>query len=160
VTLNELNAAPQDQALRELLRCCGSLRWAQHMIELRPFTDRDALLQMAERASDELGDDDWLEAFAAHPRIGEKSESGWSQREQAAALNAEAAVKQKLALGNAAYERKFGFIFIVFASGKTPEAILDLLESRMGNDRRTEIANAAAEQRKITRSRLIKLLDS
>lgn len=160
MTLEELNRAPREQAMRELLRCCGSPRWAERMIAMRPFTDREALVQAAERVSNELTEADWLAAFAAHPRIGEKSESAWSQREQAAALNAEAAVKQKLARGNAEYEQKFGFIFIVFASGKTPDAILELLEARLPNDRRTELANAAAEQRKITRSRLIKLLDS
>jgi OHCU decarboxylase len=160
VTLDELNHAPRELAMRELLRCCGATRWAERMIAMRPFADRDALLQAAEDAADELMDDDWLAAFGAHPRIGEKSESAWSQREQAAALNAEAAAKQKLARANAEYEQKFGFIFIVFASGKTPGEILKLLEARMRNDRSTEIANAAAEQRRITRSRIINLLDS
>jgi OHCU decarboxylase len=160
VTLQQLNNATREAALRELLRCCGALRWAERMVELRPFADRDELLDAAEHVADQITDQDWLQAFAAHPRIGEKSESAWSQGEQAAALNAEEGVKQKLARGNAEYEQKYGFIFIVFASGKTPEEILTLLESRMSNDRRTEIANAAAEQRKITRSRLLKLLQS
>lgn len=160
MTLEELNQAPRELAMSELLRCCGSPRWAERMTAMRPFRDREELMQAGDSVSDELTDEDWLAAFAAHPRIGEKSESAWSQREQAAALNAEAAVKEKLARANAEYEQKFGFIFIVFASGKTPIEILNLLESRMRNDRRTEIANAAAEQRKITKSRLIKLLDS
>jgi OHCU decarboxylase len=160
VTLHDLNSAAHDDVLRELLRCCGARRWAERMIQLRPFATRDDLLRVAENAANELTDKDWLEAFAAHPRIGEHSESAWSQREQAAALNAEDRIKQEMAHGNAEYERKFGFIFIVFASGKTPEQILTSLESRMRNDRRTEIVIAAREQRQITRARLLKLLES
>ena len=160
MTLHELNAAPRADAFDAMLRCCGARRWAEAMVAARPFATREELLHAAEKAADQLGDADWLEAFAAHPRIGERSESAWSQREQAAALNAEASVKQEIARGNAEYEAKFGFIFIVFASGKQPEQILALLEARMRNQRKVEIANAAAEQRQITRSRLLKLLES
>ena len=160
MTLHELNAAAREDALQAMLRCCGARRWAEAMVAARPFATREELLHAAEQAADQLGDADWLEAFAAHPRIGERSESGWSQREQAAALNAEESVRQQIARGTAEYEAKFGFIFIVFASGKQPEQILALLESRMRNERKVEIANAAAEQRQITRSRLLKLLES
>ena len=92
------------------------------------------------------------------PRIGERSTSHWSQSEQAAALNAAEEVQQQLAQANRAYEDRFGFIFIVFASSKTPEQMLALLQERMRNTRAQEIENAAGEQRKITRARLEKLL--
>lgn len=160
MTLNELNTAPSDEARHAFLRCCGSHRWAERMEAFRPFGSKEEVLDVADHLADQLTDEDWLEALAAHPRIGERSESAWSQREQAAALNAEQRVKDELARGNVEYERKFGFIFIVFASGKTPEQILQVLTARMGNDRATEIANAAAEQRQITRTRLLKLLES
>ena len=102
---------------------------------------------------------DWQEAFAAHPRIGERSTSAWSQAEQPAALDAGEEVQQKLDRLNREYEAKFGFIFIVFASGKSPEEVLQLMETRMNNERDIEIANAAAEQQQITRARILKLLD-
>jgi OHCU decarboxylase len=160
VTLADLNSLPKPEARASLLQCCGSQRWAEHMAAARAFTSRDDMLRQAELAADQLTDEDWLEAFAAHPRIGQRTASEWSQTEQAAALNAEAAVQQKLQRLNAEYEARLGFIFIVFASGKTPEQILELLQQRMNNDRATEIANAAAEQRMITRTRLLRLVET
>ena len=157
--LAELNDLPPADAQRVLRQCCGSRRWVTGMLMRRPFATTDDLLAAADRVAQELGPEDWLEAFAAHPRIGERSESEWSQQEQAAALDAGASVQEKLARGNREYEQKFGFIFIVFASGKQPGEILDLLEQRMKNGRTMEITNAADEQRKITRNRLQKLLE-
>jgi 2-oxo-4-hydroxy-4-carboxy-5-ureidoimidazoline decarboxylase len=160
VTLAELNALPESEARAALLKCCGAKKWAAEMIAARPFASFDELLQTADSVADRLNDQDWLEAFAAHPRIGEASASAWSQTEQAAVLNAEDVVQKKLMHANKEYETKFGFIFIVFASGKTPEQVLQLIEQRGSNDRRTEIANAVAEQRKITRNRLHKLVET
>ena len=157
--LAELNHLPPRQAQAELLKCCGSRRWVKLMMAQRPYATTDDLLTAADEVAAELVPEDWLEAFAAHPRIGERSESAWSQQEQAAALNAEPNVQERLARGNREYEAKFGFIFIVFASGKTPDEILSILERRMNNDLSTEIRNAAKEQRKITRNRLQKLLE-
>ena len=158
MTLGELNHLTPGDAQKTLLQCCGSRRWVQLMTARRPFATIDDLFNAADQAARELTEQDWLEAFAAHPRIGERSASAWSQQEQAAALDAEQSVQQKLARGNREYEAKFGFIFIVFATGKTPQEILAILEQRMTNDRATEIANAANEQRHITRNRLRKLL--
>jgi OHCU decarboxylase len=160
VTLADLNSLPSSEACAALLRCCGSQRWAEQMSGARGFTSLDDLLRQAELTADQLTDEDWLEAFAAHPRIGQRTTSEWSQTEQAAALNAEEDMQQKLQRANAEYEARFGFIFIVFARGKTPEQILELLQRRMNNDRATEIANAAAEQRRITRSRLHRLVET
>jgi OHCU decarboxylase len=158
MTLPQLNALPAPAAQAALLRCCGSRRWVQRMTALRPFASSVDLLAAAEQVGRQLNDADWLEAFAAHPRIGENSTSAWSQVEQAAALRAAEDVRARLAAANAEYEQKFGFIFIVFASEKTPEQILERLHARMRNSKATEIREAAAEQQKITRARLQKLL--
>ena len=94
MTLDELNQAAAENAQRALLQCCGSQHWARRMTEERPFRDMQQLLQTADQLADQLSDEDWLEAFAAHPRIGERSESAWSQREQAVALSADEQVKR------------------------------------------------------------------
>ena len=160
MTLAELNDLPAPAAQKALLQCCGSRRWVQYMVAGRPYATVEELLAGADAAADQLTESDWLEAFAVHPRIGERSTSAWSQQEQAAALHAPATVQDRLAQGNREYEAKYGFIFIVFASGKTPDEILSLLEHRVTHDRQTEILNAANEQRLITRSRLQKLLET
>ena len=159
MTLDELNHATRDDAERAFLQCCGSRKWAAEMSARRPYASFDDVLTAADAADARLANDDWLEAFAAHPRIGERSASEWSQTEQAAALTAEEFIKEELQQVNRRYEQKYGFIFIVFASGKTPEEILDIAHQRIQNDRQTEIDNAAAEQQQITRARLHKLLD-
>ena len=159
MTLGELNHLPPSDAQEAFLQCCGSRRWAQMMTARRPYATTDDLFKAADEAARELTQADWLEAFAAHPRIGERSASAWSQAEQAAALDAEQSVQARLASGNRNYEDRYGFIFIVFATGKTPAEILAILEQRMKNDRITEITNAAHEQRQITRNRLQKLLE-
>lgn len=159
MTLAELNGLSPVEAQRLLLQCCGSRHWVQRMVAQRPFTSTADLLRAADEAARELTNIDWLEAFAAHPRIGERSTSAWSESEQAGALSAHQDVQARLAGANAEYEKKFGFIFIVFASGKRPEQILEIMNARMHNAREIEIREAAAEQQKITRARLQKLLE-
>ena len=129
------------------------------MEDRRPFATVADLLRAADDVTAEMGDKDWLEAFAAHPRIGERTDSAWSQSEQAAALRAGEDVQRRLAQRNREYEEKHGFIFIVFASGKAPEEILSILDARINHSRAMEIRNAAAEQKKITHNRLQKLLE-
>lgn len=160
MTLAEFNALPADEARAALLSCCGSRRWVQALEQQRPFASMTELLRAAASVEQQLTEEDWLNAFAAHPRIGERSESPWSRSEQAAALDAEPDVQQQLAQANRAYEEKFGFIFIVFASGKSPEQMLALLQERMHNTRPQEIENAAAEQSSIARARLQKMLST
>jgi 2-oxo-4-hydroxy-4-carboxy-5-ureidoimidazoline decarboxylase len=160
VTLNELNALPAEKAERALLQCCGAKTWAAHMTRLRPFETRADVLAAADRVWPKLSEADWLEAFAAHPRIGEPSESAWSRREQAAVYTAVERTRRALAAANAEYEKRFGFTYIVFASGKTPEEMLELLQQRLDNPREVELKNAAAEQIEITRLRLERLLDA
>lgn len=160
MTLHELNALSGEQAEQALLQCCGAHAWAARMAQLRPFENSADVLAAADRVWPHLSEADWLEAFAAHPRIGQRSESAWSQREQAGVYIAAERTQRALEAGNAEYEKRFGFTYIVFASGKTPEEMLELLRQRLPNPRDAELKNAAAEQVKITRLRLERLIDA
>ena len=169
--LAELNALTEGAAATELLRCCGSTRWARLMIAARPFADVEALVAAADATWTSLAPADWLEAFAAHPRIGENTgadgatgatgatgAADWAAQEQSSVADAVAAVRRRLAEANREYEARFGYIFIVCATGRSAEEILGLLDRRLGNDSAAELGAAAEEQRTITRLRLMKLL--
>jgi allantoicase len=143
----------------QLKRCCGATRWAEAMAAQQPFEDRAALLRAADRTWWSLDEKDFLEAFAAHPKIGQKSASAWSQKEQAGAASAQAETLAELAALNQRYEAKHGFIFIVCASGRSADAMLADLRTRIERDRASELRTAAEEQAKITRLRLGKLLE-
>ena len=160
LALARLNGLLPDVAEGELLACLGSRTWARAVAAERPFADADALRAAAERAMDALGKEDWDEAFAAHPRIGQpKADArGWAAAEQQGAAAPDRATKDALAEGNRAYEEKFGHIFLVCATGRTAASMLEDLKRRMQNDAATEHAVAVDEQRKITRLRLEKLL--
>lgn len=166
MTLAEFNALPVARAKEELLRCCGCGLWAEAVAAARPFRDKAGLFSACDAAWAKTADKEWLEAFAHHPRIGGKdalrakfaATTQWAQGEQAGAAAASEAVLDALAAGNAEYEAKFGHIFIVCATGKTAAEMLDLLKSRLPNDARSEIRVAAAEQHKITKIRLEKLI--
>jgi OHCU decarboxylase len=161
--LNELSA---DSAQAEFLKCCGSQRWATAMTAARPFANVDELLTKGGSTWWSLSAEDWLEAFRAHPKIGEKKAGAvqseearkWSAQEQSGISAAAAGTMAALASGNRDYEQRFGFIFIVCATGKSSEEMLAILKGRLQNDAATEISVAAEEQRKITRMRLEKLL--
>jgi OHCU decarboxylase len=141
--------------LAELTSCCGSSAWAQAMFTRQPFDD-------IHRAADEiwwsLTTEDWLEAFAAHPKIGQKSAAKWAAQEQSGMSSAAASTAAEMARLNAEYENKFGFIFIVCATGKSADEMLSILQARINNSREEEIRIAAAEQARITHLRLDKLL--
>lgn len=164
--LARLNALDAAEAERELLKCCGSMKWAHSLAARRPFGDARELLAAADDVWWELDERDWLEAFGAHPKIGGKRAAReqdaqaqtWSEQEQSGARDAEQNTLDELAGANRAYEEKFGHIFIVCATGKTAGEMLALLRARQTNDAATELRNAAAEQRKITHLRLEKLL--
>ncbi len=166
MTLDQLNRLPLPEARAAFERCCGAAAWVEQMCSARPYADRDALWAAAERVADTLTDDDWRQAFAHHPRIGDATAlrerfaatAAWAGDEQRGANAASEATIQALAAGNQDYERKFGYIFIVCATGKSADDMLGLLRKRMANEPATEIGLAAAEQRKITRLRLEKLL--
>jgi len=166
---------PEDVAERELRHCCGSTRWARAMAAARPFASAEEMQETADKLWSELDVTDWQEAFAAHPRIGEKAKMGpgehgrsgpedsghedWSAAEQARVQRAGDAVRARLAAANRAYDARFGHIFIVSASGKSAEEILAILERRLTNEPDHELKTAAEEQRKITRLRIAKLLE-
>ena len=166
MTLEQLNDLMAPAATAEFLKCCGSRAWATAMTESRPFPSVEALFGKADEISASLTNEDWLEAFRAHPKIGEKKavaaqtqqDQSWSSQEQSAMHSASADTAARLARGNQDYEAKFGFIFIVCASGKSPDEMLAILNNRLGNDAQTELKAAAQEQQKITRLRLEKLL--
>lgn len=157
MTLGELNALPREVAERELSRCCGSTRWAAAIVARRPFADAEALARDAEEIWWTLEGGDWLEAFSRHPRIGERA-AGWAGSEQAGMSGASEQTRQRLTALNHDYERKFGHVFLIFATGRSADEMLSELERRLGNDPATELKIAAGEQAKITRLRLEKLL--
>ncbi len=131
----------------DFLRCCGSAKWADRMVA---GGEADAVFKTLEAS-------DWLEAFQAHPRIGEREASGWAAQEQSGASSATADTYSALADWNQRYFEKFGYIFIVFATGKSADEMLALLQSRMSNSPDDELREAAREQMKITKLRLERL---
>ncbi len=159
MTLAELNALDPARAAAAFRRCCGSARWAREMADARPFVSLEAMTGVGDACWAALAPEDWLEAFAAHPEIGEqKSVSAWSTAEQAGMTSADGDLRARLAALNAAYRSRFGYIFIVCATGKSPAELLLMLEARLANSPAIELRIAAEEQRKITGLRLAKLM--
>ena len=164
MTLHEFNAADETVARAVLLRCCGSKQWAERMLARRPFHNHETLLSLAESVWWTLEPADWLEAFSAHPRIGdqktagEKKLSDWCSQEQSGLNSAADPILERLAEGNQHYEQRFGWIFLVNATGKTAPAMLDLLHLRLKNESAEELRVAAGEQAEITKLRLNRLL--
>jgi allantoicase len=149
-----LDAQTTEAAVADLLACCGSSAWATGVAARRPFATFAALTEAADAVWRGLGPDDWRQAFSAHPRIGERTGSPWSQREQAGTAAADPGILEALAEGNRAYEDRFGHVFLICATGKTAEQMLSALHERLGNDPDTELRVAAEEQHRITRLRL------
>lgn len=165
-TVAELDVMPADRASQLLSDCCGSARWVTGMVTRRPFGSVERVLSTADDVWNSLGPDDWREAFSHHPRIGEQrsparqSERGaaWAAGEQSGVGIAADDTLKSLATVNREYERRFGYIYIVCASGLSADEMLAGAERRLRNEAGTELAVAAEEQRKITRLRLEKLL--
>ncbi len=165
-TLDAWNKMPPDDAAMAVLPCCGSRAWARGLAGARPVADEASLLEASDRVWWTLPETDWDEAFRSHPRIGQQKSVGeataqslsWSAGEQSAADLNEDEVKALLAASNAAYEAKFGRIFIVCATGKSAREMLGILQERMSNDAATEVRAAAEQQRQITHLRLKKWL--
>lgn len=157
--LERINGLPMAAARTEFLSCCGSTRWAEEMARSRPFPDENALYRASERIWASLDHADWLEAFEAHPRIGDLKTAGTREAgEQAGIRVAEKKTLDALARGNRDYESKFGRIYLVCATGKSADEMLAHLRKRMNNDPETELSITAGEQAKITRLRLEKLV--
>jgi allantoicase len=158
VNLAGFNAASHEQAVADLLRCCGSTTWAQAMAARRPYCTSTELEAAAEAAWNRCSHQDWLQAFAAHPRIGESVRGGWSAEEQSRAAGAGEETRRELEELDRRYFETFGYVYIVCATGKTAEQMLGILERRLENSPNDEIKHAAEQQQLITRLRLEKLL--
>ena len=161
----KLNSLTDDNARAALSNCCAAEKWVSSMLAARPFSSDDALLAACDQIAATLAEPDWLAAFAAHPLIGNvdtlrakyAATKQLAAGEQAGVDAASEATLRELAELNRLYAERFGFIFIVFATGKTADQMLAILKSRINNSRDQELASAAAEQLKITRLRLEKL---
>jgi 2-oxo-4-hydroxy-4-carboxy-5-ureidoimidazoline decarboxylase len=161
---NELQTG---EAAKEILSCCGASSWANAMAGKRPFEDEAAVLITSDEVWLKLEPAAWMEAFKSHPKIGEsraatpqgEHSAQWSKQEQKNAAFASDEIKLALAEGNREYEKKFGFIFIVCATGKSAGEILAILRRRLQNGKEIELREAAEEQRQITQLRLKKWLE-
>ena len=168
VSVAVLDAMAEPQAASLLADCCGSSQWVSGMLARRPFGSRAAVFSAADEIWRSLDASDWREAFSHHPRIGERQSavrqtergSAWAAGEQSTVGRAGDETRAALASANTEYERRFGYIYIVFATGKSAEEMLALARERLRNDPEAELRIAAEEQGKITRLRLEKLLGS
>lgn len=156
------NKADESAALEAITACCGATRWASQMIACRPIGTVEELSETADRIWSTMLEPDWLEAFACHPRIGERKaaehagarSSAWSEQEQSKTAAATAGVLARFAEANKLYEQRFGFTYIVCATGKSAEEMLAILSRRLESDRTTELREAAEQQRQIMQIRL------
>ncbi len=166
--LKRLNTLPVAEADQELRKCCGCAEWTTRMTTARPFDSVDQLLKTAEQLWWSLEPGQWLEAFHSHPKIGEQKAAAalsadaqkWSENEQSGIRDSAPETIDALARLNREYEQKFGYIFIICASGKSSEEMLSSLRARLENEPHEELRIAAAEQAKITDLRLRKLIQT
>jgi 2-oxo-4-hydroxy-4-carboxy-5-ureidoimidazoline decarboxylase len=166
MTLHEFNILPAEKLIEELTRCCGSSGWVKRMLPFVPAEDLVELLEDAEEQWYQCAERDRKEAFTHHPKIGDMESlkkkfaatADLAGNEQRGVKQASSKTLEELAEANRLYEEKFGYIFIVCASGKTAEEMLTLLKTRLENSPEVEIGIAAEEQNKITKLRLEKLL--
>lgn len=164
--LEELNQLSLEKRRTLLEQCCASTKWFTTLAEAFPFLSEEGLVETSNRIWADCTEADYLEAFLGHPKIGDVSSLAkkfqatkkWAGNEQQLVDEASMDVINALAKGNADYEARFGFIFIVFATGKTAQQMLDLLLERLPNGRPEELEIAAGEQHKITTLRIHKLL--
>jgi 2-oxo-4-hydroxy-4-carboxy-5-ureidoimidazoline decarboxylase len=163
----DLNNLSSEKAKEELFRCCGSTTWATELVGMRPFKTIADLQSSSDLVWSRCREADCREAFTHHPKIGDvksleekfAATKKWAGGEQSGVNTADVTMLEALAAGNHAYEEKFGFIFIVCASGKSAREMLDLLNERIGNDPKEELKIAMNEQNKITHLRLQKLIE-
>ena len=168
MTLNRLNQLSKELAEIEFMQCCTSNIWVTRMVKALPFETEIELKKSADKAWMNLDEEDYLQAFEGHPKIGDvnslrekySSTKALASGEQSSVSQATEQVLLDLANGNQQYLQRFGFIFIICATGKSAEEMLLLLQQRLPNDRATELVNAAEEQRKIFQIRINKLLEA
>lgn len=165
MTIHDIDTIDDDEKRALLAKCCGSSAWVEKMLIVFPVEDLVELLIAAEEKWYECNEQDWREAFSHHPKIGDTeslkkefaSTADWAAAEQSGVATGKQQVNEALAKKNGEYEKKYGYIFILSASGKSAEEILGILESRLINSPQEEIRNAAEEQNKITQHRIQKL---
>ncbi|HEX8331635.1 MAG TPA: 2-oxo-4-hydroxy-4-carboxy-5-ureidoimidazoline decarboxylase [Segetibacter sp.] len=165
MTLAEFHSLNDEEKKELLQRCCGSSAWVDKMLAAFPVEDLEDLFIKAENKWKDCKKEDWLEAFEHHPKIGDinslkakfANTAKWAEGEQSGVNETSQQVLEALAEGNKAYEDKFGYIFIVCATGKSAEEMLRILTLRLQNDPEDELRIAVAEQNKITKIRLEKL---
>lgn len=166
MTIEELNSLSADKAREEFFKCCGSTKWAQQLTKKRPFKNKTELITSSDTIWKNCNAQDGFEAFTHHPKIGDlkslekkfATTKEWAGGEQSGVNTATHDILTALAKGNELYEKKFGYIFIVCATGKSADEMLAMLNTRLKNDEKTELAIAMNEQNKITHIRLEKLL--
>lgn len=152
-----LNNLDKEDAKEELLKCCFSTRWAEKMTKHRPYRTPEDVIKTSDEIWTGLKAEDWMEAFSGHPKIGDKVK-GTEAEEQSGIKNADTKKLEELAELNKEYEKKFGYIFIICASGKSADEMIDNLRERIKNNPQIEMLIAAEEQNKITKLRLSKIL--
>ncbi len=160
------NLLSAQDAIQEILACCGSETWAHQLVARRPIPDESSLVAASDEIWGLLSIEDWLQAFSKHPRIGERKAPAeapstsaiWSAQEQQSVTAAGESIQAALVQGNLEYEQRFGRVFIECATGKSAAEMLEILSLRLRNDDATELQEAAEEQRKITNIRLKKWL--
>lgn len=154
--IEDFNALPENEAADRLYACLANRRWAADVCSRRPYADAQSFLTAATAALNGLTDEDWVAAFKAHPRIGERGGDApvSSMREQSRAMQSAAATLSALEAENRQYEEKFGHVFLIRASGRSGEEILSELRRRMSNDPAIELAEARRELAQIAGERL------
>ena len=160
------NLLSVQDAIQEILACCGSEAWAHQLVARRPIPDESSLIAASDEIWGRLSSEDWLQAFSKHPRIGERKSLAeapstsaiWSAQEQQSVAAAGESIQAALARSNVEYEQRFGRVFIVCATGKLATEMLEILRLRLRNDDAMELHESAEEQRKITNIRLKKWL--
>lgn len=164
MTIKEFNQFSAEDAKSEIFKCCGCTSWAIKLTDNRPFNTIDDLRITSDTIWSTVSEADLMEAFSHHPKIGDKGSlqkkfatKEWASNEQSEVNNASEEIIDELAKGNADYEKKFGYIFIVCATGKSATEMLEMLKNRLPNSPEVEIKIAAREQNKITHLRINKL---
>ncbi|MHA6805768.1 2-oxo-4-hydroxy-4-carboxy-5-ureidoimidazoline decarboxylase [Salinifilum ghardaiensis] len=159
--LTKLNGLPRPELVKQLQACLDVPRWATDIADQRPFSSTRELYAAADEAADPLSNEEIHGALAAHPRIGERTEGAgsFSSSEQSGVDTSDDELTRALREGNEEYERRFGHVYLVCASGRGGRELLEILRSRLDNDPETEIDVVAAELRKIARLRLAKVIE-
>ncbi|MFN8575225.1 MAG: 2-oxo-4-hydroxy-4-carboxy-5-ureidoimidazoline decarboxylase [Candidatus Sericytochromatia bacterium] len=168
MSIEKLNSLEKNILKEEFFKCCGSNNWVKGLLKESPFNSQEELFNKSDKVWNSLNKSDYLEAFAQHPKIGDinslakkfANTKGWAENEQSGVNSANQQVIEELAKYNDIYDKRFGYIFIVCATGKSAQEMLDILKSRIDNDSEKELKIAGDEQNKITKIRLEKLLKS